>query len=1109
MISQQFRLVRRLSGLSSYAGVTRYAASTSGPQGRQYADAMQHQSRQATRRVQDDRKSYEGYLQRQSAGKRVSMRKSGHRRFPNTNQAKLNGSIIELPRIVVCYQPLLVRIFNDLQREIGEPGPHALQAVANTCTLSAKHVKYLQDNISMGRKHTAVSKVQIEKSNELNADQLREHLEQSDATLNLTVSEWSRLCSSLVILKPKKTRMWMLLDAAIAKSIRDDARELHGWGKRKDGDVDKLPLSDATQLLDSLLLRMHCLKYAGDPGAPTSTTARDKKWRPNQTSGAGKLAAHEVAIVMRRLQESGDLEVLLRAPYSWERARARAAAAPVVVVPKGKTGDYSWEEKAAAAVVPTRKAGDGAGTKAEDSPSKWVSPYMATTHGRGGVWVPNTYVDDEPAMPTSSSPLPALERITLCLEVLDWVIVTAPKTSPSVEYLRTVVAFNAWHEQARSCVTDGVHVPLYTLLYAWETLANVPAELRRVVEDSMRIRHFAVGRGELTNNPMKPGVVIDSDYKSSIATDPITSESAYEGLTRVLEKVVDKSSQLAVQQKAANAAAAAAAAESEMTTDSKAVNKLILFQTLYSLVRSSLANSPHQLSEGRSNDYSQTDLSIVESLMQSMIASGIKSTELIKSVGDLCERNEFFTWYGRKALPLFDQLVSLNENALALRVLKQYHRQSTEGRGLDILGNRGTDSGLSLPALELLWQELNKKLTSPNTRFNSDDMVLAVSIFSRVDQFTLGVGGSNVAKVSHMANKEAQSKFTKMLMSVEVNVIQHLTEQLDGKLSASTSTRAWTPKDCSHVLSCYGKVGRKHPTMIDALNRLLGGFMAQNDPRLNVEHEFPNILGANARLNNRPSFLKSMGDAILKPYQVNADKIRKSQARPSTMSKSWGGNTHSMKTFISAMWSLSALECLDAKTYDSIQPLLAIVHEEAWKASGTHGFIRTAMDQISLEQQFVRGTYRTDGMRNDIDGHLYSNKSVEVLSSHLHNDVSITLKNIGVSHENEYVLNNGYTADIFIRPESDFSNFVYSRGHVAADYRKHTESLGTVIEIDGPGHFETYMMQPLGRTAMKHRHIRQAGYNFISLPYWKWHVYDDYNAKKETIINFLRNSCVE
>jgi hypothetical protein len=206
---------------------------------------------------------------------------------------------------------------------------------------------------------------------------------------------------------------------------------------------------------------------------------------------------------------------------------------------------------------------------------------------------------------------------------------------------------------------------------------------------------------------------------------------------------------------------------------------------------------------------------------------------------------------------------------------------------------------------------------------------------------------------------------------------------------------------------------------------------------------------------------------------------------------------------------LSALECLDAKTYDSIQPLLAIVHEEAWKASGTHGFIRTAMDQISLEQQFVRGTYRTDGMRNDIDGHLYSNKSVEVLSSHLHNDISITLKNIGVSHENEYVLNNGYTADIFIRPDSDFSNFVYSRGHVAADYRKHTESLGTVIEIDGPGHFETYMMQPLGRTAMKHRHIRQAGYNFISLPFWKWHVYDDYNAKKETIINFLRNSCVE
>jgi hypothetical protein len=339
-------------------------------------------------------------------------------------------------------------------------------------------------------------------------------------------------------------------------------------------------------------------------------------------------------------------------------------------------------------------------------------------------------------------------------------------------------------------------------------------------------------------------------------------------------------------------------------------------------------------------------------------------------------------------------------------------------------------------------------------------------------------------------------------------VIQHLTEQLNGAASAEA---AWTPKDCSQVLSCYGKVGRRHPTMIDSLNRLLDGFLTQADPRLNAEHEFPNILHANARLNNRPIFLKSMGNAILEPYRLNADKIRNSQTRSpdEKNGKNWGDNTHSMKTFISVLWSLSALECLDAETYDSLQPLLEIVHEEGAKSTRTEGFIRTAMDQISLDQQFVRGTFQNSGMRNDIDGHLYSNKSVEVLSSHLHSDVSTTLKNIGVSHENEHVLNNGYTADIFIRPDSDFSNFVYSHGHVAADYRKHSKSLGTVIEIDGPGHWETYMMRPLGKTAMKHRHIRQAGYNFISLPYWKWHVHDEHDTKRGSIINFLRNSCVE
>ena len=84
--------------------------------------------------------------------------------------------------------------------------------------------------------------------------------------------------------------------------------------------------------------------------------------------------------------------------------------------------------------------------------------------------------------------------------------------------------------------------------------------------------------------------------------------------------------------------------------------------------------------------------------------------------------------------------------------------------------------------------------------------------------------------------------------------------------------------------------------------------------------------------------------------------------------------------------------------------------------------------------------------------------------------------------------NIGYSADIFIRPDTNIAHYVYAlaarsanskNSNLNVNYEVHSKSLGTVIEIDGPSHYETYMQRPLGPTSMKHRHLRAAGYNLI------------------------------
>jgi hypothetical protein len=82
----------------------------------------------------------------------------------------------------------------------------------------------------------------------------------------------------------------------------------------------------------------------------------------------------------------------------------------------------------------------------------------------------------------------------------------------------------------------------------------------------------------------------------------------------------------------------------------------------------------------------------------------------------------------------------------------------------------------------------------------------------------------------------------------------------------------------------------------------------------------------------------------------------------------------------------------------------------------------------------------------------------DVSSSFTHRDVSSVLSTMGIAHENERVLENSYVVDIFIpgsggRREREIGKEEEGEGEGRGDVL----SRGTVIEYDGPSHFESYL----------------------------------------------------
>ena len=86
------------------------------------------------------------------------------------------------------------------------------------------------------------------------------------------------------------------------------------------------------------------------------------------------------------------------------------------------------------------------------------------------------------------------------------------------------------------------------------------------------------------------------------------------------------------------------------------------------------------------------------------------------------------------------------------------------------------------------------------------------------------------------------------------------------------------------------------------------------------------------------------------------------------------------------------------------------------------------------------------------------------------------LNKLGIKHENEKIINNIYIVDIFINN----SYFIDTKqlNSIPNSNSKSTNptTLGVVIEVDGPKHYDSYLNTPLGPTIMKKRHLELLNY---------------------------------
>lgn len=244
--------------------------------------------------------------------------------------------------------------------------------------------------------------------------------------------------------------------------------------------------------------------------------------------------------------------------------------------------------------------------------------------------------------------------------------------------------------------------------------------------------------------------------------------------------------------------------------------------------------------------------------------------------------------------------------------------------------------------------------------------------------------------------------------------------------------------DVLGVYQSYASLGRKYPDMLLAVDRLI----AESLHRLDYS-QLVRLVWCSARLNHKPAYLSAALDRML-------DNLP-----PMNFLRG-----HSSVTQI--MWSLAVLQELTVARF-----LLLEKYLNQWKF-GTEPTMHNQLAQAILELKL------SVGLEDDSVAQIAKRWSSvsggcekQVGSSFYHSDISKVLREMGVNHRNEVQLNHGILVDIYIADDRVASKNGYC---------------GLVIEVDGPVHYESYLMEPTGPTVMKRRHLKALHYEVLSIP---------------------------
>jgi hypothetical protein len=313
-----------------------------------------------------------------------------------------------------------------------------------------------------------------------------------------------------------------------------------------------------------------------------------------------------------------------------------------------------------------------------------------------------------------------------------------------------------------------------------------------------------------------------------------------------------------------------------------------------------------------------------------------------------------------------------------------------------------------------------------------------------------------------------------------------------------------------NTLHTYGSVTRHHPQILAALSKRVDeGLGAMN------KMELQTALWALARLNLRPTYISRAAHLFFLNFGPAA-----------------GVRTLSVTGYrqvVMTLWSLAVLQSLSVEQYMSVEPLLLDAFSRRQGRSASP--IEPALVQVLVELRYGRHLANDAGQGQNSSqskpkkmaaltpadaavaaalGGLAvptlvapvaesgpewhtrpweqpppnpSNPTLaHIKSSASHLKLSHILNLMGVAHVNEADVGHGYVVDILVP------------GPVPGGPN------GTVIEVDGPFHFESFIQQPVGPTVMKRRHLRALGFMPVSIPYTSWSRHHKDQAKLRAML---------